>query len=173
MTEIMELEMPGVTVAEAMSGRYPFVPYSQERASLWLVAEVYEKTDIALTTLSQFPYPFPEDAPLDWSRMPMHNIGCELEAVGLEEILDIDIGIEALDKWLLENGIAPGQPFRIDLKVTWRMAGWEYPEAESDYEWDIVGVEYWEPEQVTQAWHDWTFGMEEWQNQSYQNAPAT
>ena len=159
--EVQQIRPEKVSLYEAASGRYPCLVFGFERATFWMEAEVYKKADISLCSLSSFPYPYPEDLPKGSRRIPEHNIMLEVNAIGWEDIFDVDgcSSIEGLAKWLLTEGIAPGQPFRVDMTVTYsRGSRWD-TEPETNYEWDIIELEYWEPERVMRAWEDW---MQEW-----------
>jgi len=59
---------------------------------------------------------------------------------------------EALVAEFLQMGIAPGQPFLIDMTFMSTCYGDEY-----DYEvdWELVAVEPWSAEQVLAAWEEW------------------
>jgi len=138
-----------VSLMEAASGRYPCLTFGREMATFWAVAEVYEKTDMSLTTLSRFPCPYPEVMPKNTNVAPEHLVAWEISQIGLDYIFDVDGSSEQerLAKFLLKEGIAPGQPFRMKLSVHYTPGnGWD-TDPETDYDLEILGVEYWEPEQ--------------------------
>ena len=149
-----------VTFREAMSGRYPFVPISESRAKFWLVCEG-EGADYWVTMLSDFPYPFME-LPEGANRIPMHNIDIELEQLGWDDILDLNVGRSPRENeyitFMLNEGLCPNQPFQVDMSLWWEghtSMEWMGVEWDMEVEWDIIGREYVEPMEAANRWAEY------------------
>lgn len=72
-----------------------------------------------------------------------------------ENSLDFILGIEGIDeedrmKWLLQEGIAPGQPFLLEVIQPTYSYGY-YGDCDVEYDYDIVKVQPWTPEAVARA----------------------
>lgn len=74
----------------------------------------------------------------------------ELENMSWSDILDARLYGEHKLRWMLENGIAPGQPFLVELphphySKSWTDCGYEY---DTDYSPDIVRIRPMKPSQI-------------------------
>ena len=68
-----------------------------------------------------------------------------------------DFGI-GRTQWALETGIAPTQPFLVEIDEPhyYQSGGYEYPaEWDVDIGWEIVHLAPWKPEQILKAWDRW------------------
>ena len=129
-----------------------------------MTTEVESPSEFHLILESAFPYPFPEDyTPEKYPRIvPQHTVDWEIENIGLAEFLDIYPGYgcdeEWLPKWMMQEGLAPGQAFRIVAEVN--MVGhtsmdWMGTEWEVEADWKIVEKEYIEPAEALKRWQEY------------------
>jgi hypothetical protein len=87
--------------------------------------------------------------------------------IGWDEVIARDQ--RDLAMFLIENGIAPEQPFlvRIHNYQSWQ-SGYETPEWDEDWEADVMQVMRWSPERVIAAWEEWLC-----RDNGYMERPAT
>jgi len=112
--------------------------YSYEEAWMWLVAtESWEWGQLKLD--------------LDCEPPPYnHWLSGEMDAVGdLDDILGVS-EVEGVEQFLLENGIAPGQPFFVQTAFWCHQDYWG--EWDSGVEMEVVDIAKWDPERVAIAW---------------------
>jgi len=132
---------------EAASGRYPFLSWGPDRATLWVTSE-FDGGELALFVLSAIPYPYgiPEA-----KFTPQHCLDWELDNIGCSELITGDYKSDSVARWLLENGIAPEQPFRIEFCFS---CSKDYYTGEVDTYSDIeiIEIEYWENKEIEDAW---------------------
>lgn len=86
----------------------------------------------------------------------------ELEAIGFDWLLMQTHRVEDMASWLLECGIAPGQPFLVHFDPptytkTWTDCGYEY---DSIIDYDIVSIVPMAVDVVVNAWIAWLAGPE-------------
>ena len=80
---------------------------------------------------------------------PKSALACELDAIGpIEEVLDI----RDVETFLLQQGIAPGQPFWLWVNIEYYQSGWEYPEWDADVDYAVTSVVPWSRERAAEAW---------------------
>jgi len=83
---------------------------------------------------------------------PDHLLTFAMEAYGLSSILNLDDWRKDYDPetFMLQNGIAPEQPFQVEAEYDWSVDYWgEYDE---HWEWEIIAREPWPVGQVLDAW---------------------
>jgi hypothetical protein len=159
-SEVQEWSRPVVTLAEAATGRHPCLTWGNCKASFWVMAEEESPSEFQLCVLSRFPYPYPEDYTSEkYPRIiPQHCVDIEIEDVGLEEFLDITQwprNEEGLATWLMQEGLAPGQAFRLMAEVNYTSTTsmeWIGVEYDMEVDWEIVDREYIEPEEAARRW---------------------
>lgn len=87
---------------------------------------------------------------------PQHWLGFEMDAIGLNELLGFEGTDEAKEEFLLQQGIAPGQRFRIEATYhsyqTWTDYGYEY---DADTDWSVINIEPWTVDQIVEAWENY------------------
>lgn len=137
----IETELEPITMAKACKGKYPCLTYSNTHASFWVVPED-GGTDVMLSIWSDFPYPYPDGSTDDFN---FHAIDFEVQQCGLEDLLGIERYQDefAVINWLLERGIAPGQPFRLDAEMIYdKTYCWDYNcyEYDSELLWEIIEI---------------------------------
>jgi len=166
--EVVPYERPRVTLAEAASGRYPCLTWGPNKASFWIMTEG-EPTDFWFAVLSRFPYPYPADFDPDNNPkriVPQHLIDLEIENVGIGYYLDAEstpTDPEAIAAWLLKEGLAPFQAFRVVMDIEYiKVGSYDYEDWDIESDFEIVEREYLEPEIVAQRWEEYVraFGVE-------------
>jgi len=164
-----------VTLAQAAEGRRPCLVWGRNKASFWVTTEVESPSCFELVLDSSFPYPYPEDYTAEkYPRLvPQHNIDCEIENIGLADFLDINPGYphsndEWLATWMMQEGLAPGQAFRIMANVNYvghTSMDWIGTEWDSEVDWEIVEREYIEPEEAARRWQAYADDFKECRNE--------
>jgi hypothetical protein len=163
-SEVQMCERPEVTCARAAAGRYPCLTWGPKKASFWAATELESPSMFHLILESSFPYPFPNDyTPEKYPRIvPLHCVDVEIDNVGMDEFLDINPGYnsdpEWLPKWMMEEGLAPGQAFRVMAEVNYvgsTSMEWIGTEWELEVYWEIVEREYIEPAQALRRWQEY------------------
>jgi hypothetical protein len=161
--ELEEWGRPTVTLVEAAEGKYPCLTHSSSRASFWICSEG-DGVDIDLCVWSSFPYPYPDEKAIEELKIcPQHNIDIEIENSGLFELLNggyVPYDEFNVTNWLMANGLAPGQPFRVDAEAVYTSSydywggGYEW---DMDFEWEIVEKRPLTEDGLTpeQAWLRW------------------
>jgi hypothetical protein len=137
------------TTLEAAIQEYPCLTDGPTSASFWVTTE-YNDGELLLVVLSLFPYPYHLSKSVN-----QHGIEWEIENSGIEDFFGIDnyYGVTLAD-FLLQEGIAPEQPFRVMARVSWTGDGvWEEIECYKDIE--VIGKETWTIEQILEAWDNW------------------
>jgi len=125
-----------VSIELAASGEFPCVTNGPLEATFWVMFErEKEYPDPWLTTLGRFPFPFQNKKS---NGIREHSIQFEINEIGLEELLGIPSysDPDLLQKWMLDEGICPFQPFKISGKMIYTCDYWG--EHDSYFEWDIV-----------------------------------
>lgn len=150
---VWSLEPGTVSLAEAASGRYPCLIYSDSRATFWMSSD-----GDSFEMLSRFPYPYPPD--FDETKtprnIPQHIVDIEIGETGIEYLFDVrGWNGEGVVCWMLENGLAPGQAFRVDMTVTYFKCGQYGEEWDMEHEWEIVDRQYLEPQEHLRRWDEW------------------
>lgn len=84
-------------------------------------------------------------------------LGEYVSDVGWDSALDASPcrGSDEYGTWLMEQGIAPGQPFCVEVTMTVTRSGWEYVEYDQEVEADVIEVARWSRERVAAAWEKW------------------
>lgn len=120
------------------------------RSRVWLVGADFGFGCITFETMDY-------RSPLSRSVGEMQDWVAEaIQDVGWESVLDAYKGDEYAG-WLIENGIAPGQPFRVEISPSILKSydgdyGYDY-DLEMDAE--VIAVARWSPERVRAAWDRW------------------
>jgi len=158
--EVQAYERPTVTLKEAAAGQYPCLIWNGCKASFWVMAEEHSPSEFHMCMMSSFPFPYPEDYTYEKMprAIPQHCAETEIDNMGLEDFLDITEwprNEESLATWLMQEGIAPGQPFRIMVDVNYvgsTSMDWIGTEWEMEVDWEIIDKEYVEPAEVLRRW---------------------
>lgn len=126
MNQIEPLYERTITLEQAMSMPYPFIPKDKFSAWMWFQIEIYEDKDEqgkfvreGIESLSYFPCPCPKTLSIVGDThyfRPQHAIDYEVDAIGWHDLLEIDPSTDIL-QWGLKRGIAPFQPFQMFICV--------------------------------------------------------
>jgi hypothetical protein len=78
-----------------------------------------------------------------------HWLTYEQDAVGFPDTMGVDPGDRTV-QFMMQYGIAPGQPFWVD--ATYHCSQDYWGEWDSEVDWDVCGYEMWSLERVCTAW---------------------
>jgi len=94
---------------------------------------------------------------------------CEIDENGLSGILGENV---QTPEWMLEMGIAPGQPLLLRIYPPHcYKSSWEYDEWDVEWDWDVICVLPLEPAVVLERWSSWLELLAE-QDREYQENVA-
>jgi len=154
-----------VSIKESMSPPYPCLLRSPYAGRMWFHIEIYEHEYIGsidefkgsmcveeeLVLLSCFPYPCPKHLSLveNGHGPHQHAIEFERENIGWGDMFEVQHwdGKHYVGDWLewgLKLGVAPFQPFELDIEVQYDSYydswsdGYEY---DVFYNWDVMNIE--------------------------------
>ena len=158
-----------VSFEESASGPYPCLTWGPLKASFWVTtewadeAEKGEKDYLVLELKSKFPYPYEEQD--DTSGFFQHEVISAIEEEGLADLLGIDgyylfgdtpphRAVLPIETFLLKNGIAPCQPFRLEFELVYSAPDMD-GECDRDVYWELVEIQHLDIERATDRWQEY------------------